>query len=55
MNETIEAPCDHLSDHLVHVALLASKEALQMERDFLELLHEPICSSAFRRESTAAS
>jgi len=48
MNETIEAPCDYLSDHLVHVALLAGKEALQMERDLSELLHEPIGSSAFQ-------
>jgi hypothetical protein len=30
-----------ISDHLVHVALLAAKEALRMERDLLELVHEP--------------
>lgn len=42
MNEEVEAPP---SDHLVHVALLAGKEALQMERDLLMLVHDPISSS----------
>ena len=42
MNEKIEA---QPSDHLAHVAVLAGNEALQMERELLTLVHEPISSS----------
>jgi hypothetical protein len=42
MNEKIEA---QPGDHLVHVAVLAGNEALQMERELLMLVREPISSS----------
>lgn len=42
MNEKIEA---RSNDHLVHVAVLAGNEALQMDRELLMLVHEPISSS----------
>jgi hypothetical protein len=42
MNEKTDA---QPSDHLVHVAVLAGNEALQMERELLMLVREPISSS----------